>query len=359
MILKELDQLSPATWEKTVLNFAGVCAVLLENMVQAAGEPYPFPNWSLKRIIHYFLKKLGFKWNFEQFAAELRNKLTYYLQQATSGELDLAAWSSDISGAFKDDPEEALTIIKLCFIANGGQELVAEVDKAVKMLREELHSSKEFEAAVALIEKKYKMGGAQSDQRYEIVWQKLGPKAMARIKGKGLMIPGAEEVDSRNRKTFAEETSIAMLTIHEELIRRATEHPAQLIADAKNGKLVNFLVTATENDIRDQIKHEITQKRGYKKMARSVDVDNADSKTMRRAMSLAAPADPAAKLIDKETIEEFTEGLNEEEKLIVKMMVEERLTEEGVARRLDKSQPWVAAKIKGIRQKKKRPNTSW
>jgi hypothetical protein len=271
--------------------------------------------------------------------------------------LDPAAWSSEISGIFKDNPEQALTIIKLCFIASGDQELVTEVDTAVKMLREKLHSSEEFEAAVALVEKKYKMGGAQSDQRYQIVWEKLRPKAMARIRGKSLVIPGAYEVlDPGNQKTFVEEEAIAMTTIFEELFKRATEHPAQLIIDAISGILANSLVTAVENDIRDQIKHEIAKKRGHKKIARSVDVDNAESKTMRRAISLAPAKDPAARLIDEQTMEQFTEGLDEEEKRIVEMKTEDLLTQERVARKLGKSQPWVNAKITGIRLKKKRPD---
>ncbi len=358
MALNKLTALSPARWEEAVLKFADYHSHLLSNAFQVAGQPYPWSDVPLKDYASEVLKLMGFRGRFEKKAADLKTWIIDFLNPIISGDMGPAAWSKVISETFTDDPEKAVATIRFMYIVAGGNELVSEMDKAVKMLREKLLASDEFKAAVALAEEKYVVGSDHADQEFPAAWHKIRPMAMDRIKGKGLAIPDAYEGKSRNRKTWVEEEGLAMVSLFQELLKRASENPFRLITDAIKGTLAKSLVKAIENDTRDQIKFAKAKKRGMEKRDASTDVEVTDSTRLYRPLSGVTPPDFLDTLIEKDNWRELIKGLTKEEQQIVTMMAQERLTQEEVGRRMDKSQAWVGGKLIIIRQKLKhlKPN---
>jgi hypothetical protein len=351
--LNKLRALPSAEWAEAVLKFADEYSHLLSTAFQVVGQPYPWSGVPLMDFASDVLQLMGFRGKFEKKASELKKRIIDFLGPIISGDMDPAAQSDAISGTFTDNPEKAVATIRFMYIVAGGNELVSEVDEAVRMLRDKLLASDEFRAAVAQAEKKYGIGNDHADREFEAVWAKAGPRAMARIRGKGLAIPDAYEGNDRNRKSWVEEEMLAMEALFGELLRRASENPIQLIADAIKGILAKSLVKAIENDVRDRIKLAKAKKRGIGKRDESTDVEVADSIRLRHPLSALGPPDALDVLTEEDDWSESMRGLTELEKQIVTMIVQEDLTQAEVGRRLHKSQGWVAGKFKIIRQKLK------
>jgi len=349
--LERINSTSTAEWRRGVRRFLSDCLPLLSKACQELGKPDPLQELSQNKRVNFLLAQMGWKGSFERFASKCRKLIINKLDFILSGKKEaIAEWSKDItSGLFEDDPETAVAMIRLSLIAGGGRDLLEEVDYAVRKVRDRLNSSLEFQAAVELVEKRQEWGGSSSDRKFKESWKALRPKIMGRVRCKGLAIPEADTLSDLGKKSWTEEESLAMETVFEELLKRASENPFKLISNVWNGKLGNSLVLTVENDLRDAIRHQRAQKRDVAKqeildeesLIGSEDTypDSIDSKG------------PIAQLIEDDDYNEMIRRLNEEEKAIITMKMTEGLSQMEIARRLRKSQAWVSGRIKGIRGK--------
>lgn len=348
--LERIKSTSKVNWLRGTRKYFRDYSKLYSRACKELGWPDPLRGLRLDDRINYILSEIGWEGSFEGLASEVKRLFINKLEFISSGEKKaIAEWSKDItSGLFEDDPEKAVAMIRLCFLASGGEKLLQEVDDAVSAVRDRLNSSAELQAAVELVEKRQKWGGFASDRKFQKIWKSLQPRVMGRIRGKGLAIPETEALSARGKRSWDEEEALAMRTIFLELLKRAGENPFKLIADAWNSKLGNSLVLAVENDLRDVIRYQRAQKRGVAKKE-ILDEESLMPRDKRYPQSILDNG-PLQKLIEEDDYNSLTKQLNEEEKAII-VMKKEGLTQKEIAGQFGKTQGWVSGKIKGIREK--------
>lgn len=351
--LKRIVPLSPAQWNRAVRNFIVTLLGLFSHACIEMGEPDPLSGLSVQGKIRYFITGTRWEGNFAGFAVEMKKVIIDILERIVSGDkTKLATWSAEITrGVFSDDPERATAFIRLSLLAGGGRDLLTEVNSAVKIVLEKLHSSVEFKAAVELAEKRQKWGGGLADQRSKETWDHIRPTVMGRVRGKNLAIPGAHQIDQRRHKVWDEEEILAMETVFEELSNRVSRNPFKLIADVLNGKLTTSLVVAVENDLKDEIRHERAKKRDVRKRESLQGEEVTDQISVRKAFVLPS-GDPLDLLAGKSARDELLRQLTEDEKTVI-TLIDEGFRKQEIARKLGKSRAWVSVKLKGAREKLK------
>jgi DNA-binding NarL/FixJ family response regulator len=346
-----LKQFSPTQWEEEVLNHYRQLRQMYSTLWLELGQINQYKGWPLKKFAsEHLLKQWRLDGDFEKQAADWKKLIISFFENIISGESGLTFWSRQLSGTFTNQPEKTLAAIKFIFSIFGGDFLVKQADKAIKILHDRFLSSLEFRAAVAFAEKLYKLGLDRSEQRFEEAWARLKPKTMARLKGLDLAIPEPHEIDEHNQKTWIEEEAIARETIYKEVLKRSLESPFQLIEDVMRGTLAASLVKAVENDIYDLIRHLKADKRGFNRTDRSVDVDDADNETIMKALFPVSPKEPSDELIEKEFWKTVLERLTKIQKRIALMLIQGCPKGE-IARTFDRSPAWVTDQINKIREK--------
>lgn len=350
-LLEKINSTSEIEWRRSVRSYFKASLPVFSRGFQELGMSDPLQELSPGKQANWIIKTIGWEGSFNDFASKVKKDLIKMLILTVSGEKEaIEKWSKGITAeVFKEDPEKAITLIRLSIFAGGGKKLLQEIEDAVRNLLDKLRSSPEFQGAVELVEKHQEWGGLAADRKFQEIWDTLRSKIMGRVWKKGLAIPKIDEMGANIKENWNEEESVALYSIFDELSKRASENPFKLIADALTGKLGNSLVLAAENDIRDKIRYEKAQKRD---VSRQEPLDeeklNAPGKRYPQSITVKSSLD---KLIEKEGFDSLMNLLTNGEKAICNFMVKEDLTQTEIGRRLDKPQSWVNGKIKKIRAK--------
>lgn len=187
---------------------------------------------------------------------------------------------------------------------------------------------------------------------FRLFWERQKPKLVGRISADStLKLPGTHLISEIG--TYPEEMIFLQEAVCDELLSRVSQDPIKVFQDSLEGKLVNSLVTAIINDLRDQIKHLIAEKRDIRKeeLFSSLEDDSQDdsgvdivlgsnmklSKRDQRVLNVPGVEDP---LIDV-YFEELIATLENDEKKVITMLFKDEMTGEQIAKKLNKSAAWV------------------
>ncbi len=346
--LEFLKAKSEAEWRK--LARRGVRYVLrrVSKTVRELGRPDPFCGWSLDDRIGWLLDELRWDVSFEEAASLSKAMAIGIFERIANGKQEeLTAWCKEIVGdLFGADPRQAIATIRFCLLAFGGASLVSKVDKAIRIVRDRLVSSLEFRAAVADAEYAQKWRPDRASDEFTAAWQQLSTKAVGRLRSKNLSISGAEEMSAGGKRTWSEETHVAMISVYEELRKRATMKPYLLIADTYNGKLSASLVLTVEHDIWDRIRSAKAQKRDVRKQ----DSLERDEDHRTTSMQPVADVNLARDIIEAEDWQDLMGLLTPDERAVAEGL-RDGFTQELIARKLGRSQAWVSERVQRIRKK--------
>jgi DNA-binding CsgD family transcriptional regulator len=346
--LDYVSSCSTREWEKGIRKLIRIISDLLSDLwIEKEGQD-PFADMSMQDIIDYLLCESGWKGSFKELVVISKTKIIEILQRIVLDKPEEPnKWAAEtIKGAFSDDPENATKIIRLSLLTWGGEKLLQEVDDAVKIVIEKLHSSSEFETAVLLGEKRCGWGGSESDTSFQKTWEDMRQNIKKRIIGKDLSIPGPHLVDERNKIIWDVEEAVAMETIYYELSNRVAQNPLKLITDAWRGSLKASIVLAAENDLLDEIKYDTAAKRDIRKSDFL-----SDNKVAQDSVLLNEPQFYSENLSDIDN-RVLMNSLNEVEKEIVNLMAK-GYGGKDIAVKFAMSPSWVSKKKEIIKAKLK------
>ncbi len=351
MLLDRVSSMPATEWRHQVRRFINVNLQMVSRVFEEEGQPDPLEGLTENQKIKFYLDLMGREESLALFSSFLREQIIDLLNLVVFGEKQaLAEWTNDItSDLFKGDPEKAVTIIRMALIGGGGNELLEEIDDAVIRVRKSLGSSLMFNTAVELVEKDQEWGGFSADSKFKESWESLKSRVMGRIKGKSLTLPEEDIFYELGEKKWDEEETLAMITVFNELKRRAGETPVKLVSDAWEGKLSNSIVVSIENDVKDEIRKQKAKKRGFDKREEFSEQSLVESGRLYPKAAIDFK-EPLQSLIEKYEHGQLCDLLSEEERAIVELILE-GYKEREIGNKVGKSQAWVSGKLKNIRQK--------
>ncbi|MFC1948287.1 hypothetical protein ACFLXY_10255 [Chloroflexota bacterium] len=352
-----LERIRPASipkWRRFIQKFITEILRLISDSQVDSGQPDPLIGIPKSQYNDLFLDLIGYEWTFTDFVVDLRGKVLALLEQIVSGNKEnVARWLHDTLPKVADDPEKAVSMIRLALLIGGGDDLIQAIDCAVKELHSRLLSSPEFSAAVEVIEKPNEQDGSHSDIKFREALNRLTPKVMKRIRMQGRYFPRLEVPPFGIPNDVSSEEMFVMERVLAELISRVTENPFQLISDTWEGKLTNSLVIAGVNDVRDEIRGQIADKRGFNE-TKVLDEDRPDVS----ASPVFGPRleDPLDELIKIEEKEQFFKLLSPVERKIYQPLIE-GYNQKIIAAMFNKSHGWVSNKQNIIKKKREQYRT--
>jgi hypothetical protein len=323
----------------------------LSNIFININKEDPLKGLNLHDRADFIALLFGFD-DFEDYAIWLRRRFICSLEKLSRGKNTDDKMSPGIEGLFTDDTKKNLELFDLLVRSAGGESLVDIIDSTAVSLRKQTDSLLALIFAVEMVEKKYKWMTPGIESGFRLFWERQKPKLVGRISADStLKLPGTHVISGIG--PYPEEMIFLQEAVCDELLSRVSQDPIKVFQDSLEGKLVNSLVTAIINDLRDQIKRLIAEKRDIRKeeLFSSLEDDSQDdsgvdivlgpkmklSKRDQRVLKVPGVEDP---LIDV-YFEELIATLENDEKKVITMLFKDEMTGEQIAKKLNKSAAWV------------------